>query len=177
MTTELDLLRLRQLQHTLEVASNLQQRILGVSFSDRPCPQTNSEESFAHIDDHAHDFIVTFVLERLTDCGQLSMQPQLIDIHEFLVLERVRPFPAVLVLRIFPLRSHALLEEMVVGFDGQIVAGSDIVLAEYQKGKKNRSGCRTYIDAPEFLHRVERDHFFEQVIPVVAFSRGWLGEP
>lgn len=35
----------------------------------------------------------------------------------------------------------------------------------------------THVYAPKFLDSVKRDHFLEKIIPVVAFSRGWLREP
>jgi hypothetical protein len=33
------------------------------------------------------------------------------------------------------------------------------------------------VDTPELLNRVESDNFLKQIIPVVALSTGWLGEP
>lgn len=133
VTAEFDLFRLRQLQYILEVPPNLHQGILGIPFSNRPGPEADSEKSFADIHDHAHDLVVALVLERLTNRGQLGVQPQLVDIDQFLVFERVRPFPAVFVLRIFPFWSDASLEQVIIGFDGQVVAGGDVVLAVCQK--------------------------------------------
>lgn len=34
----------------------------------------------------------------------------------------------------------------------------------------------TYIDAPELFNRIKGNHLFEEIIPVVPFRRGWLGE-
>jgi hypothetical protein len=56
------------------------------------------------------------------------VQPQVIDGDRALVLELVRPLAAVLVLRVLPLRSYALLEEVVVGLEAQFGGRRDIVL-------------------------------------------------
>ena len=56
------------------------------------------------------------------------MKPQLVDVDPTLVLEAVGPLPAVLVLRILPLRSYASLEQVVVGLEGELGDGSNVVL-------------------------------------------------
>lgn len=56
------------------------------------------------------------------------MQPQFVDRDRALVLELVRPFAAVLVLRVLPLRSYALLEEVVIGLEAQFGGRCDVVL-------------------------------------------------
>ena len=56
------------------------------------------------------------------------MKPELVDGRGFLVFELVRPFAAVFVLRVFPLRADALLEEMVIGLEGEFGDGCDVVL-------------------------------------------------
>src|SRR5437868_3403654 len=108
-----------ELQHLFEVRANLHENISATSvvsfvLADCSSPQPDSVEAFPHVDNHAHDFVIILVFESLANSSQLSMQPELIDVHRALVLELVRPFPAVLVLRVFPFRSYTLLEKMVV---------------------------------------------------------------
>lgn len=57
------------------------------------------------------------------------MQPQFVDVDALLVFELVGPLAAVLVLVVFPFRPDAALEEVVVGFQGELGAGGDVVLA------------------------------------------------
>lgn len=56
------------------------------------------------------------------------MEPELINWGGALVFELIGPLAAVLVLGIFPLGADALLEEVVIGFEGELRYGSDVVL-------------------------------------------------
>lgn len=56
------------------------------------------------------------------------MQPEFVDGDGALLLELVRPFAAVLVLRVFPFGTHAALEEVVVGFEGEFGGRGDVIL-------------------------------------------------
>lgn len=56
------------------------------------------------------------------------MEPELVDGCGALVFELIGPFAAVFVLGIFPFGANALLEEVVVGFEGELGDGSDVVL-------------------------------------------------
>jgi hypothetical protein len=47
------------------------------------------------------------------------VKPELVDRDAALVLELIRPLPAVLVLGILPFWSDTFLEEMVIGFEGE----------------------------------------------------------
>lgn len=73
VTTELQLLSARQLQNVLESCANLHQSVFAAALSSGPCPETNSVEALSHIDDHAHDFIISFIFESLTNRSQLSV--------------------------------------------------------------------------------------------------------
>lgn len=73
VTTEFQLLGVGQLQHFLESGANLHKRILATSFARCFCPKTDSVESFANIDDDAHDLIVSLILERFANGSKLSM--------------------------------------------------------------------------------------------------------
>lgn len=117
MTTELELLARRQLQYLLESCSNLHQRILATSLSGRSCPQSDSVETLSNIDDYAHNLVVSLLLESLSNSSELSMEPEFVDVDQFLVLELVRPLATMLVLLVFPFWSNTLLEKMVVGLD------------------------------------------------------------
>lgn len=133
VTAELQLFLRRQLQYILQVLANLHQDLLRfalptLALSDRSRPETDPVKALAHVDHHAHDLVVAVVFERLADCGELSVQPELVDVHERLVAPAVGPFAAVLVLRVFPFGADALLEEMVVGLLGEVGAGGDVVL-------------------------------------------------
>lgn len=141
MARELNNIRILQPQHFLEPPPNVLQNLLalrgraalaefvpGDALAHSPGPQTDTVEALANVDYDTHDFIIIIVLESLTDGSQLSVQPKIIDRHRLLVLERVRPFATVFVLLVLPLRSHALLEEVVVGFQSQLRGWCDVVL-------------------------------------------------
>lgn len=56
------------------------------------------------------------------------MQPELVDRGSALVPELIGPLAAVLVLRVFPLGTDPFLEEMVIGFQGELGGRGDVVL-------------------------------------------------
>ena len=94
-----------------------------------PGPDANSVEGLADVDDDTHDLTILLVLESLTDGGQHSMQPEIINVDAALVLEAVRPLAAMLVLGVLPFRANLLLEEVVVGFHSEVRYWGDIVLS------------------------------------------------
>lgn len=101
---------------------------VGYALADGTGPDTDTVEGLADVDNNAHDLTILLVLQRVADGGQHDMQPQLIDVDVALLLELVGPLATVLVLGVFPLWPHAGLEEVVVGFEGEIRDGRDVVL-------------------------------------------------
>lgn len=87
-----------------------------------------------------------------------------------------------LVLRVLPFGSYALLEKVVVCFETKFGGRGDVVLSEKRQAMSVNgentaegeaatkiAGCdRTYVNAPELLNGAECDHFLQQVVPVVA---------
>lgn len=140
VTRELDGLVFLELKRLLEPLANLQQNLLalllgpalstlaGDSAADCAGPQTDTVEASPNVDDDTHDLIVVLVLEVLSDGSEHNMEPERIDVDDLLVLELEGPFASVLVLRVFPLGSYALLEEMVVGLERKVGCGGDVVL-------------------------------------------------
>ena len=129
VATEFDDIVVADLQHLFHVRADFHQRIFALTLAGSPRPHPDSIEGFAHVDHDAHD-LVAVVFECLADGRELGVQPQLVDVDDALVFELVCPFAAMFVLRIFPLRSHAFLEQVVVGLDGEIRAGGYVVLFE-----------------------------------------------
>jgi hypothetical protein len=129
---ELYRLVLLELEGLLEPLANLEESLLALLAGDGaancPCPETDTVEASPHVDHDAHDLIVLLVLKVLADGCQHDVQPERIDVDGLLVLELECPFAAVLVLRIFPLRSYALLEQVVVGLERKIRSGGNVVL-------------------------------------------------
>jgi hypothetical protein len=89
----------------------------------------------------------------------------------------------VLVLGVLPLRSYALLEEVVVGLEAQLGGWRDVVLNirpisicravfDIPGEVSDRGVCSTYVDAPELLDGAECDDLLQQIIPVVALDGG-----
>lgn len=80
-----------------------------------------------------------------------------------------------LVLGVLPLGANAGLEEMVVGLEGKLGNGCDIIL---KKLARERSEVRvmTHVNAPKFLNGVEGDNFLEEIVPVVALSQVLVSE-
>lgn len=98
-------------------------------------PHTNTVEALADVDDNTHDLSVALVLEGLADGGEHNVEPDVVDWHATLVLELIRPLPTVLVLSILPLRSDALLEQVVVGLQGEIGSCGNVVLCDVSNGQ------------------------------------------
>lgn len=96
------------------------------------CPETNSVEATPDIDHDAHDLVVFFILEILANGCKHYVEPERVDVDCLLVLELECPLATMLVLRVFPLRSNALLEEMVVGLERKIRCWRDVVLDSSQ---------------------------------------------
>jgi hypothetical protein len=143
---ELDRLSSRQLQDFLELLANVHQDLLALlrrapfatrnitvsstrdALADRAGPDANTVEALADVDNDAHELSVVLVLERLADRREHDVQPELVDRDAALVFKLVGPFATMLVLDVFPFWSDAFLEEVVVGFEGELGDGSDVVL-------------------------------------------------
>lgn len=136
---ELHHIRLLQPKHVFEPPANSLENLLalrrcasalvaGDALAHGACPQTDTVEALAHVHDHTHDLVVVVALEGLADGSQLCVQPEIVNRDRALVLELVGPLATVLVLRVFPFRSYALLEEVVVGLEAKFGGGGDVVL-------------------------------------------------
>lgn len=135
-------------------------------------PNTNTVKALADVDDNTHDLSVILVLQCLTNGGEHNVEPDVVDWHAALVLELIRPLATVLVLSILPLRPDALLEQVVIGLQGEIRSCGNVVLRNVSNGWPSCCiGRQTYVNAPELLNRVECDDLLEQVGPVVALTR------
>jgi len=97
---ELDNVRLLQAEHILEPRTDGLQHLLALSggtgtlvagdaLADSSCPQTNTVETLANVDNHTHHLVITVGLEGLADGGKLRVQPEFIDRDGALVLELV----------------------------------------------------------------------------------------
>ena len=149
VTGELDSLSSRKLQDLLELLANVHENLLallrrssltscnvavsatGDALADCSSPDTNTIEAFSDVDNYTHELSVFFILERLANCCKHDMEPELVDRDAALVLELVRPLSAVLVLGILPFWSDAFLEEVVIGFEGELGDGRNVVLVIY----------------------------------------------
>jgi hypothetical protein len=85
VSAELQLLLRRQLDHLLQILANLHQDLLRLALAtlaltDGAGPEADSVETLSNVDHHAHDLVVAVVFEGLTDCGQLGVQPELVDV-------------------------------------------------------------------------------------------------
>lgn len=89
MAAEFELLCRWELQHVLESLTNLHQVVAATCLSSGASPQTNSEEALSHVDNHTHDLLVALVLQGLTNRCKLCVKPELIDVDQLLVFERV----------------------------------------------------------------------------------------
>lgn len=154
---ELDELLGGQLQDLLEALANLEQDTLTLlrsaalatgdvaitpvrdGLANGAGPDTDTEEGLADVDDDTHDLAIVLILQHLADGRHHRVQPDVIDIDVALLLERIGPFAAVLILRVFPLRSDALLEKVVVGFESEVRDGSDVVLARKRTECQHKS--------------------------------------
>lgn len=168
----LDRLVGRKLEDLLEALANVHQDVLALlhgsalatsniaiapvrdTLTDGAGPDTDTEESLAHVDDNTHDFAIILFLKRLTNGAQHGVQPDVVDVAVALVLEAVGPLATMLVLGVLPLGAHTLLEEMVIGLEGKIADGSNVVLrvALHQYGdlRQLRQGI-THVDSPKLL--------------------------
>ncbi len=137
---ELDRLVVLELERLLEPLSNLQQNLLalllgpalasiaGDGAADSACPQTDTVEASPNVDDDTHDLVVVLILKVLANGSEHDVKPERVDVDGLLFLELEGPLAAVLVLCVFPLGSHALLEEVVVGLERELRCGGDVVL-------------------------------------------------
>ena len=138
VSRELDNLLSRQLENLLEALANLKQDTLallnraalatsniaiatvGNGLANGAGPDTNTEEGLADVDNNAHDLAVVLILKHLANGRHHCVQPNVVDVNTALLLERIGPLPAVLILRVFPFRSDTLFEEVVVGFESEV---------------------------------------------------------
>ena len=81
------------------------------------CPESNPIEATAHVHYDTHDLAVVGALESLANSREHDVEPEGID-GGGSAFEAVGPFAAMLVLGVFPFRTYAALEEMVIGFEG-----------------------------------------------------------
>lgn len=98
------------------------------AFTNGASPDTDAVKSLADVDDNAHDLTVLLILERLANGAHHDLEPETVDINVALLLVLVGPLATVLVLGIFPLGADAGLEQMVVGLEGELRNGGDVVL-------------------------------------------------
>jgi hypothetical protein len=151
VTRELDGVIILELERLLEPLSDLEQDLLalllgpalaslaGDGAANSACPQTDTVEASPNVDNDTHDLVVILVFEVLADGSEHDVEPERIDVDDLLVLELEGPFAAVLVLRVFPLGSYALLEEVVVGLERELGCGGDVVLRSV-----SFAGCGCY---------------------------------
>lgn len=132
-------------------------------------PQSDAVEALAYVDHDAHHFIVCVILEGLADGRQLGVQPQIVNGNRALLAELERPFPAMLVLGILPLGPDAFFEQVVICLETQFGCWRDVVLVHQYLANESKNES-AYVDPPELLHRVERDHLLQQVVPVIDLS-------
>lgn len=104
VTRELDCLAGGKLEHLLESSTNGQESFLallvaaalatsniaitasGNALTNSTSPDTDTEESFAHVDDDTHDFAILLILESLTDGRHHNLKPQAVNFDIALVL-------------------------------------------------------------------------------------------
>lgn len=153
VTRELDGVILLELERLLEPLSDLEQNLLALLLgpalaaltrdgaANSACPQTDTVEASPNVDDDTHDLVVILVLEILADGSEHDVEPERIDVDDLLVLELEGPLATVLVLRIFPLGSYALLEEVVVGLEREVGCGGNVVLRSVSRASY---GCSTW---------------------------------
>lgn len=143
---EFDRLARGELENLLESASNVEKDILALlvgsalstsnisisaardALTNSTSPNTDTEESFTDVDNNSHDLTILLFLEGLSNGSHHHLQPQSVDINVALVFVLVRPLATVLVLGIFPFGADTGLEQVVIGLQGQLGDGSDIVL-------------------------------------------------
>lgn len=89
VTAEFELLCGWKLEHILESLTNFHQIVTATCFSSCSSPETDSVKTLSDVDNHTHDFVVTFILQGFTNCSELCVKPQLVDVDQLLVLETV----------------------------------------------------------------------------------------
>ena len=90
------------------------------------------------------------------------MEPKFIDGNVARLLELIRPLPAMLVLNIFPFRSNAFFEKVVIGLESQLGGRSNVILTPLVSlVEAAKTLGRSYVNTPEFLDRVEGDDFLQ----------------
>jgi hypothetical protein len=102
--------------------------LAGNGATNGPCPETDTVEASPDVDHYTHDLVVLLILEVLANGCEHNVQPERVNVDGLLVLELERPLATMLVLRIFPLGSYALLEEVVVGLEREIGGRGNVVL-------------------------------------------------
>lgn len=155
MSRELDDVALLEAENLLEPSADRLEDLLALSgragaglvagkaLADGSRPQTDTVEALTHVHHNTHHLAVSVVLQGLADGGQLGVEPQLVDGDGALVLERVRPFAAVLVLGVFPLGPDSLLEEVIVGLEAQFRGWRDVVLV-WSADLRKMTGWRSH---------------------------------
>jgi hypothetical protein len=139
MSRELNGFILLQLQSLFEALAEFHQHLLAIAalgfallaterLADSSCPETDTVETFANVDDNTHDLTIILIFKVLANSRKHNMEPEGVDIDGLLVLELKRPFATMLVLWVFPLWPHALLEQVVVGLESELGSRGDVVL-------------------------------------------------
>lgn len=138
VTAEFELLSRGQLQNFLEALADALEALAALQrisrfvfaafgwLTSRSSPESDTPESLADVDDHAHDLVIALVLEHLANGSEHDVQPSLII--RLAAFEGVCPSSTVLVLLVLPLWSYAVLEEMIVGLLGELRGRRDVVL-------------------------------------------------
>lgn len=116
------------LQHLLTLGRGPSVLVARDALAHGPCPESDTVKSLAHVDHHAHHFVVVVIFQSLADGRELGVQPKVVDGDGPLVAELERPFAAVLVLGVFPFGPDAFLEEVVVCLQAKIRGRRDVVL-------------------------------------------------
>jgi hypothetical protein len=106
------------------------------------------------------------------------LEPETVDVDVALVLVLVRPLATMLVLGVLPLGANTFLEEVVVGLEGKLGNWGNVVLKMLEPLFVGGTNFSTHIDTPKLFNRVEGNHFFEEIVPVVALllilvSKNW----
>lgn len=109
-------------------------------------PDADTVEGLADVDDDAHDLTILLLLHGVSDGSQHDVQPQLVNVDAALVLELVGPLAAMLILGVLPLGSHAGLEEVVVGLEGEVGDRCDVVLERVSCFEQQKAGEGGMVD-------------------------------
>lgn len=100
------------------------------------------------------------------------VEPQLVD--ACIPLELIAPFPSVFIGGIFPFWTHSLLEKCIIRLKRNLGCLGDII-----EDPTHQFGLVIGVAPPEFFYAVEGDDLFQQICPVLLWTRcaGSLGEP